>query len=612
VSPADPPHFDLELGQTIRGFAPGQKVVDRYSLVRVLGHGGMGIVWLARDGKLNRDVALKFLPDLVIHDAAVLDDLKRETNRSLELTHPHIVRIHDFVDDAQSACISMEYVDGPTLSALRVQLPVKVFEVPELAPWIKQTCEALDYAHNRARIVHRDLKPANLMLNSKGDLKVADFGVARSLTDSVSRLTMTHGTSGTLVYMSPQQLGSGRASHLDDIYSLGATIYELLTSKPPFYGGDITTQINTAIPASMSQRREDLEIAGAAIPQAWEATVASCLAKDPAQRPQSAMEVAERLGLTRQQYGRSAAAQPISPSGKTAQPLPGKALNWKFVVPAAAAAVILLGGLLVWYYASQGEGKNKGAAVAKNETEQSPRAPTVSPLPLQTASAPNAAPRDRVALGGDDEKASYSLGHDIGSTFKKQNVEINLDAMFAGIKDAIAGRDPLLSKEEREKVLEAFQKKMTDKQIAANKEAGGRNAAAGKKFLAENQTKEGVRTTASGLQYKVLKEGNGPSPKETDTVVTHYKGTLIDGTEFDSSYKRGQAATFPVNRVIKGWTEALQMMKVGSRYQLFIPPELAYGERGAGKEIGPNATLIFDVELFSIEPASAASPKPKP
>ena len=343
-----PDSSPLDLGQTIRGLSAGQKVVGRYSLVRILGRGGMGVVWLVRDEKLDRDVALKFLPELVVHDAAVLDDLKRETNRSLELTHPHIVRIHDFVDDVHYACISMEYVDGPTLSALRVERPAKVFEVEELAPWINQTCDALDYAHNRARIVHRDLKPANLMLNGRGDLKVADFGVARSLSDSISMLTMAHGASGTLVYMSPQQLGSGRASHLDDIYSLGATIYELIASKPPFYSGDITTQIKTATPLSMRQRREDLNIAAAAIPREWEETVARCLAKDPSQRPQSAIEVAERLGLA----GRESRRTPAAPSVGTAEPAVelnrDKAPKRNFAVPAAIAAIAVVVGFLVW------------------------------------------------------------------------------------------------------------------------------------------------------------------------------------------------------------------------------------------------------------------------
>ena len=147
------------------------------------------------------------------------------------------------------------------------------------------------------------------------------------------------------------------------------------------------------------------------------------------------------------------------------------------------------------------------------------------------------------------------------------------------------------------------------KQAAAKKEQGEKNETQGKKFLEENKKKEGWKTTASGLQYKVLKEGKGAAPKETDTVKVNYRGTTIDGTEFDSSYKRGQPATFPVNRVIKGWTEALQLMKPGAKYQLAIPSDLAYGERGAGSDIGPNSTLLFDVELLEIV---APTPTPKP
>jgi serine/threonine protein kinase len=158
------------------------------------------------------------------------------------------VRIYDFVHDERMACISMEYVDGETLSNLRADKEQRVFEPSDLAAWTRQLCEALDYAHNHGRVIHRDLKPANLMVNRRGELKVSDFGIARSLTDTVSCLTAEQGRSGTLVYMSPQQLEGKRGTHLDDIYSLGATLYDLLTSKPPLYSGNIDRQIRERMP----------------------------------------------------------------------------------------------------------------------------------------------------------------------------------------------------------------------------------------------------------------------------------------------------------------------------------------------------------------------------
>ena len=257
----------------------------------------MGIVWLARDDELERHVALKFLPDLMIQDRALLDQLKRETKHCLELTHPHIVRIHDFLHDERSGCISMEYIDGETLSNLRTEKAQRVFEPDEIATWISQLCDALDYAHNRAGVVHCDLKPSNLMVNQRGDLKITDFGIARSLADSVSRLTAEQRRSGTLVYMSPQQLNGEPCMHLGDIYSLGATIFELLTSKPPFYSGNIDRQICERVAPSMTERRKEFNIEPASVPQIWENVVAACLAKDPSRRPQSAVEIAQRLQL---------------------------------------------------------------------------------------------------------------------------------------------------------------------------------------------------------------------------------------------------------------------------------------------------------------------------
>jgi TolB-like protein/tRNA A-37 threonylcarbamoyl transferase component Bud32/thioredoxin-like negative regulator of GroEL len=283
---------------TSRDFVGGQKLFGRYTLVKILGRGGMGIVWLAHDEELERDVALKFLPDLIIQDADVLSDLKRETRRCLELTHKNIVRIYDFVHDERSGCISMEYIDGDTLSNLRAKKEQKVFDPNEIAGWTIELCDALDYAHNNARIIHRDLKPSNLMVNRRGELKVADFGIARSLGDSMSRLTTEKATSGTLVYMSPQQLDGEHATHLDDIYSLGATLYDLLTSKPPFYSGNVDRQIHERVAPSITERRKEFDIEPASVPVAWEEVVATCLAKDPTRRPQSTAEIGQRLRLS--------------------------------------------------------------------------------------------------------------------------------------------------------------------------------------------------------------------------------------------------------------------------------------------------------------------------
>ena len=293
----------------------------------------MGIVWLARDEELERDVALKFLPDLMIQDRAVFDQLKRETKRCLELTHPHIVRIYDFVHDERSGSISMEYIDGETLSNLRAEKEQKVFEPYEIADWIGQLCDALDYAHTHAKVIHRDLKPANLMVNQSGDLKVTDFGIARSLVDSASRLTMEQSRSGTLVYMSPQQLSGDRGTHLDDIYSLGASIYELLTSKPPFYSGNIDRQICERIAPSMTERRKELDIEPATVPPVWEDTVAACLAKDPSRRPHSGVEVAQRLQ--------------IPPGQARIRTTPGKTSKRKplLIAGIAAACALVLAGL---------------------------------------------------------------------------------------------------------------------------------------------------------------------------------------------------------------------------------------------------------------------------
>ena len=198
-------------------------------------------------------------------------------------------------------------------------------------------------------------------------------------------------------------------------------------------------------------------------------------------------------------------------------------------------------------------------------------------------------------------KVSYSIGIDIGRNMKRQLIEVDLDLLMRGVKDGLGDAKCALADSVMQQTMAAWQKEMMAKTNETQKKAGEKNKKEGDVFLAENKKKDGVITLPSGLQYKILKDGTGKSPKATDTVVTHYRGTLINGKEFDSSYKRSQPATFPVNQVIAGWTEALQKMKVGSKWQLFVPSKLGYGENGAGQDIGPNATLIFEVELLDIK-----------
>ncbi|MDP9291840.1 MAG: FKBP-type peptidyl-prolyl cis-trans isomerase [Verrucomicrobiota bacterium] len=202
------------------------------------------------------------------------------------------------------------------------------------------------------------------------------------------------------------------------------------------------------------------------------------------------------------------------------------------------------------------------------------------------------------------DKVSYSIGVDIGQNLKRSEIEINTDLLKQGINDAVGGGTLLLTDADMQQTMQAFQTEIQAKMTKKRAEAGEKNKVEGEAFLATNKAKEGVKTTTSGLQYEVITEGKGEKPKSTDSVKTNYRGTLINGTEFDSSYKRNEPAVFPVTGVIPGWTEALQLMPVGSKWRLFVPSNLAYGENGP-REIGPNSTLIFEVELLGVEQPKA-------
>jgi len=247
------------------------------------------------------------------------------------------------------------------------------------------------------------------------------------------------------------------------------------------------------------------------------------------------------------------------------------------------------------------------APAPKSQTTPAAKTPGTTPAKPRTATGT----KTPLTLKTEKDKVSYAIGVNIGKSMRKDTVDIDPAIFSRGMKDALAGGKLLLTDDEMKASLTKLQADLRVKQEQAMQKAGETNKKAGDDFLAQNKTKEGVVALPDGLQYKILKEGTGPKPAATDSVVCNYRGTLLDGTEFDSSYKRGQPATFPVSGVIKGWTEAVQLMPVGSKWQLFIPADLAYGNRGAGADIGPNSTLIFEVELLSIQNKAAQTPNPQ-
>jgi FKBP-type peptidyl-prolyl cis-trans isomerase len=262
-------------------------------------------------------------------------------------------------------------------------------------------------------------------------------------------------------------------------------------------------------------------------------------------------------------------------------------------------AVILAAGMLL-------PGNAPAQQTPAATTQSSPATPAASaPAKAQAPAAKKPATAAKTAapltLKTQKEKFSYALGMKMGANMHKQSVPVDAAIFSRGLRDGLAGGKTLLTDEEAQAAITAVQKDLQQKQQEKMQQAAESNKKEGQDFLAANKGKPGVVTLPSGLQYKVEKEGTGPKPTASDSVVCNYRGTLINGTEFDSSYKRGQPATFPVSGVIKGWTEALQLMPVGSKWQLFVPSELAYGDHGAGADIGPGATLMFEVEVLSIQ-----------
>jgi serine/threonine protein kinase len=301
----EPQRLATQPAFTLRSLAVGQLIAGRFRLEKLLGRGGMGVVWRARDEELRKTRALKFLKEELASDPGAIASLKDELGRCQELAHRHIIRLFELVKDEAHGlvAVSMEVAEGGSLTARRLETPHRWFEPDELLPWVGQLCEALAYIHEEAGLVHRDIKPSNLLLDERDRLKLSDFGISGSLTESFTRLTGEHPSAGTPAYMSPEQ-ACGKAPHpSDDLYALGATLYELLSGQPPFSGSAASVRaqlLSDTPPPAISVRRSLLEKLETPVPPLWENIVAALLAKNAADRPASAREVMERLRVTEQ------------------------------------------------------------------------------------------------------------------------------------------------------------------------------------------------------------------------------------------------------------------------------------------------------------------------
>lgn len=429
------------MSDSYRVVKPGLVLQDRYEILERVARGGFAVVWRATDRLLGKEVALKVLHDAIADDEAAVEDLKRETLQSRQLTHENIVQTYDFLQDGNVVAIAMEYIQGETLATLAARQPNRCFEPAGLAEWVGGICDALDYAHSergaKRTIVHHDLKPGNFMVDQYGHVKVLDFGISKNVAETKYEHTGQFAIAGTPPYMSPQQLRGQRPRPSDDVYSLGATLYALLTSRPPFYRGDIQLQIPHDVPPSMTDRRRELEIDAPPLPADWEEIVAACLAKEPGDRPATMGEIAVRLGL-REPTSRSPAtarpAAPASPVGNTRvlgtdggpaeEETDADERGAKKLVPALAVAGVLLAGLGIAY--SMGAldsvlGRGEGAATAASVTPVASSSPggaaevePPTPARMQEAAEPAGNPANR-------EQAWATLREEIQAAVARQN-----------------------------------------------------------------------------------------------------------------------------------------------------------------------------------------------
>ncbi|MGH8023928.1 MAG: protein kinase domain-containing protein [Limisphaerales bacterium] len=348
--------------------SPGVRVCGgRYLLRRLIGRGEFSEVWLARDIRNSRDIALKFLPRAFLQDENLLEFFRQEVLRQTLLKHPHIVVIHELAHDQDCLGIAMEFIDGWSLATLKVDKPDRRDGVKEIQPWVRELCDALTYAHNEFGIIHGDLKPSNLLLSGGAGVKVSDFGFAAHIRNESSKRGIIKGGYGGIGFLSPQQVMGQPLAKADDIYSLGATIFDLLTGTPPFYKGEIVAQIVSLKPPRMARRLAELGIKHEPISLVWEETVAACLAKNPPDRPQSVEEMLRLLErpeteLTPDQStpGVEIATTPAEETPETVEPTPlaanrPKRQSLTLFVGAIAVACLIAGLLAVIWLVREGK-----------------------------------------------------------------------------------------------------------------------------------------------------------------------------------------------------------------------------------------------------------------
>jgi formylglycine-generating enzyme required for sulfatase activity len=349
-----------DLGPSVNGLTEGRKLFgNHYTLIKIVGRGPHSVVWLAWHDKQQRDVALKFLPEATKQDPSALAVLKREVRKLQEIKHPVLVPILEVEEEGTLVAIASEYVEGATLAEMRAQKSNQIFAPADLTESVKQLCTALEYAHNEANHAHGGVTPSNLMVSQKGAFRVTDFALGRHVSEFVSKTSGAAAAGRNLAYLSPQQANGEPATVADDIYSFGATMYELLTSKAPFYTGDIMLQVQQKIPPPMTHRRKELRVIGEPIPRVWEETVASCLQKSPTARPQSITQVREMLGIAADAPATEAA--PVAEMAAAGGPSP----KTKIIAVAVAAAVIC--ALLAAVVAKSGKPAAGGAGMSAAE-----------------------------------------------------------------------------------------------------------------------------------------------------------------------------------------------------------------------------------------------------